>query len=272
MTDVPSHRRWVHRIVARVSRGVGALRATPSSGLRVLLYHAVGSRVPHDQYGMSVTPRAFAEQMRWLREDSGYDITSLESGADALTGRPTGGPQVAVTFDDGFMDVLTVAAPVLARYQIPFTAFVVGGYLERPPASGLYLDPAALRDLAAAPHASIGAHGFTHQPLTHFDHESLGDELRRSRDAVRMCVGTDPLAIGYPYGAVNRDVIGGVEAAGFVIGATSFIGMNRSGVHPLCLRRTEVLAADGLAEFSGRLRGDYDWYSLRQRLYQPPPH
>lgn len=262
----------VQKLVGRVSRTVGIFRGRPRHGLRVLLYHAVGSDVPDDNYGMSVTPQAFAQQMRWLREESGCSITSLEAGVAALAGGTLTGTAVAVTFDDGFRDVQSKAAPVLAEYQIPFTVFVIASHLVQPPPL-LYLDLMAVRELAAMPYASIGAHGFTHRPLTRLTGDSLDEDLRRSREVFAESLGTATTTIAYPHGAVDRRVIGRVEAAGFRIGATSFVGVNQSDVSPLQLRRTEILAHDSLAEFSGKVRGDYDWYHVRQRMYWPlPPH
>ena len=254
------------RVVRGVSRTLGALRSGSRPGLRVLLYHAVGA-IPDDNYGMSVTPGDFADQMRWLREESGCRVVSLQAGLAAIADAP--GTQVAITFDDGFLNVLTEAAPILARHGIPFTVFVVGGYLT--PRRHQYLDPEALRDLASVPHVSIGAHGFTHRPLSRLTRASLDEELRRSRDVLCASLGTEPRAISYPHGAVNRHVVAGAEAAGFTIGATSFVGVNGPGVHPLWLRRTEILTADGLPELSAKLRGDYDWYRFRQQVYWPLP-
>jgi peptidoglycan/xylan/chitin deacetylase (PgdA/CDA1 family) len=236
-----------------------------------LLYHGIGSTVPHDAYGMSVPEHVFCDQIRWLREESGHAIVRLDEGYADFQRGGSNGTAVAVTFDDGLRDVLTTAAPILARYDIPFTAFVVGGYVDEPPEPVLYLDRAAVRELASMPGATIGVHGFTHRPLSRLSSDDVDDELKRCRDVLRDCVGTSPFALSYPHGAVNRRVAARASAAGFAVGATSLTGVNRTGVDPLRLRRTEIVAADGLAEFHGKVRGDYDWYGVRQRLYWPVP-
>jgi peptidoglycan/xylan/chitin deacetylase (PgdA/CDA1 family) len=65
--------------------------------------------------------------MRLVRER--YRPVSLDDITRAMTqdGVPDG--SVAVTFDDGYEDNLTEAAPVLHAYGIPATVFVVTGYV-----------------------------------------------------------------------------------------------------------------------------------------------
>lgn len=38
---------------------------------------------------------------------------------------------VVITFDDGYLDNLTIAAPILARYHMPATIFLPTGYIDR---------------------------------------------------------------------------------------------------------------------------------------------
>jgi peptidoglycan/xylan/chitin deacetylase (PgdA/CDA1 family) len=38
---------------------------------------------------------------------------------------------VAITFDDGYLDTLQVAAPIMAKYGLPAIAFLVTGYVDR---------------------------------------------------------------------------------------------------------------------------------------------
>lgn len=257
-------------LVTVVSRGVGALRSGARPGLRILLYHSIGGADPPDGYGSVVPASSFAEQMRWLREESGLNVVSLAEGAERL-GAGALGTAVAVTFDDGYRDTLTVAAPILARDRIPFMVFVPGAYLEAPPVAGRYLDAAALRELAAVPGASVGGHGHTHRPLTRLTDEALRAELRASAAALADVTGALPTAMSYPHGATDRRVAACARQAGFTLGATSLIGVNGPRVPPMRLRRTEIVGADTGASFAARVRGDYDWYRIKQQLYWPVP-
>lgn len=258
-------------LVSALSRTVGAFRGRPRWGLRILLYHSVGGEAPGDHYGASVAVAAFEQHVRWLREESALPLVSLQAGVAALADGRLRGTTVAITFDDGYLDTLTIAAPLLARLGIPFTVFVVGGFLSRPPSSGLFLDATALRELAAMPGASVGAHGHTHRPLTGLGDADALEELRASGSAVAQVIGVRPTALSYPHGAVDGRVVRLAGLAGYTVGATSLLGVNRPRVPRLRLRRTEVRAGDSLAALIGKVRGDFDWYQVKQRFYWPVP-
>lgn len=61
---------------------------------------------------------------------AGFDLI----GMDAVRGRladPHASPFVAVTFDDGYVDTLDVALPVLRKHGAPATVYVTPGYADR---------------------------------------------------------------------------------------------------------------------------------------------
>ena len=225
------------------------------------MYHAIGRG---DR--TVVTLERFAGHMRWLREESGLSVAPL---MDAVAAIPRLGTAVALTFDDGDRSVLERAVPVLARHGLPCTVFVIGDHLRRPLASDRYLDVSALRELAAVPGVSIGAHGATHRPLPALDDVRLDEELRRSVEALSDVLGRRPAVMSYPHGAVDRRVVSFVARAGFEAAATSLLGVNRPRTARLRLRRTEIDTFDDTRRFSGKVHGDYDWYQLKQRLYWP---
>jgi peptidoglycan/xylan/chitin deacetylase (PgdA/CDA1 family) len=93
----------------------------------VLLYHRVG-RVPSDPQLLCVTPDHFADHLQVIAgRHTPVRLGSLS--AAALNGNVPPGA-VAVTFDDGYLDNLLVAKPLLERSGIPATVFVTSGYVR----------------------------------------------------------------------------------------------------------------------------------------------
>jgi peptidoglycan/xylan/chitin deacetylase (PgdA/CDA1 family) len=86
------------------------------------MYHGIG-HVAIDPWGLFVSPDNFADHMRVLRRVA--HPVPLGRLADVVSnGDPPTRP-VAVTFDDGYANVLHQAAPILAAHAVPATLFVV---------------------------------------------------------------------------------------------------------------------------------------------------
>jgi len=112
-------------------RGAGAVRRLATAVRRrlaprgvILLYHRVAAPA-NDPDALAVTPAHFDEQLRIL------SMLAEPLALDEFERRRTDGTlparAVALTFDDGYRDNLTAAAPALARAGIPATVFVTTG-------------------------------------------------------------------------------------------------------------------------------------------------
>ncbi len=234
---------------------VDAIRHEARPGLRILMYHAVGSRLPHDSYGISIRPERFERHMVLLATADACVVSLGERGAS------TAGLRVAVTFDDGYSDNLHTAAPILARHGIPFTVFVSTAFVDEPDAR--YLSRPELRDLAEVPGATIGSHGATHVPLTTCDDAALWNELHDSRCYLEDILGKAVTVLSYPHGDVDARVREAAERAGYLVGACSHGDINADTRDPLLLGRTEIVASDSTRIFLQKLRGAWDWYRWR---------
>ena len=99
------------------------VRATggQSRGGVILAYHRVASLSP-DTHGLCIPAERFREHVRYLAEHCtpmALEDLVQAARADALPERA-----VAVTLDDGYLDALTTAAPILSEHGVPATFFV----------------------------------------------------------------------------------------------------------------------------------------------------
>src|SRR6185437_3528364 len=95
----------------------------------ILMYHRVAD-VAVDPWRLAVSPGWFERQMADLaRHRSPMPVGEL---VDRLRRGTAPKDAVAVTFDDGYVDNLVYAKPILAEYGIPATLFLPTGSVGQP--------------------------------------------------------------------------------------------------------------------------------------------
>lgn len=182
----------------------------------VLMYHGVG-RVSVDPFGLFVTPERFERQLAGLAR-LGLRGVSLGELGDALgAGRAAG--LIALTFDDGYREVLRNALPALERYGFTATVFAVAGVLGGtnswdPPPRHALMSADDLREVVGRGH-EVGSHGISHVPLAGADRELLAAEVAGSRAEFADRVGVAPRSFCYPYGSVDAAAARAVDEAGY---------------------------------------------------------
>ena len=92
----------------------------------ILMYHRVAS-VRHDPWDLAVAPARFEEQVAYIKRHR--TPMSMDEMADRLREGNLPADAVAITFDDGYLDNLIHAKPVLARHGVPATVFIATGYV-----------------------------------------------------------------------------------------------------------------------------------------------
>ena len=101
------------------------------AGAIILMYHSVArpETEPFIEPRARVSADLFERQMRFLSARRSVVPLSrlVEDIASGVT--PPAGT-VCITFDDGYLDTLTTAAPILERYRLPATLFLATAYIE----------------------------------------------------------------------------------------------------------------------------------------------
>jgi peptidoglycan/xylan/chitin deacetylase (PgdA/CDA1 family) len=182
----------------------------------ILMYHGVAD-VTDDPYHLCVAPSRFAEQMTWLKEHGlrGVGIGTL---VDAMrAGRQRG--LVGITFDDGYVNVLEEALPVLLRHGFGASMFIISGRLgglnEWDEGPRWPLMTARQVGEVAAAGMEIGSHSATHGRLAGVDPGHLEAEVSGSRASLGELLGAPVRGFAYPYGSMDAAARRAVRAAGY---------------------------------------------------------
>ena len=140
---------------------------------------------------------------------------------------------VVITFDDGFEDNLTVAAPLLAERHLPATVYATTGFLRGPTGASAFPTLGrmiAWQDLAGleAMGIEIGAHGHSHRPLDVLSHAEAHEEITLSKQLLERSLGHRVSSFAYPHGYANRWTRDEVRRCGF----RSACGVRNAFSHP----------------------------------------
>jgi peptidoglycan/xylan/chitin deacetylase (PgdA/CDA1 family) len=88
------------------------------------MYHRIATP-DVDPWGLSVSPERFAEQVQALR--TRRTMLSMDAFVDRLQSGDLAHDAVALTFDDGYLDNLRLAKPILEVAGVPATVFLTTG-------------------------------------------------------------------------------------------------------------------------------------------------
>jgi peptidoglycan/xylan/chitin deacetylase (PgdA/CDA1 family) len=134
----------LHTSAQRLCRLFGDDR---KGGAVILMYHSVpdAEARPWVDPRNTTEPDLFAWQMKFLSANRRV-VPLAALTAELENGRSLEPGSVVLTFDDGYLDNYTVAAPILASLGLPATFFLATGYVERG-------DPQWIDDLYSLYHA-----------------------------------------------------------------------------------------------------------------------
>lgn len=184
----------------------------------ILMYHHVCPRgeVPADQaplegWKYSIDPADFEAQLRKLLS-FGRRFVSLDEYLSEIQSGSTS-RLVTVTFDDGWVDNLRYAFPILTALGLPSTLFVVSREMSGVPRNRR-LSTDELRELKDYG-VTVGAHTRTHPNLAQLRDQELVEELGGCKADLEDLLGVDVKYLAYPGGRFNHRVVEVTQQVGF---------------------------------------------------------
>jgi len=229
--------------------------ASAAARVPILMYHYISAN-PHwpgdpIRTRLSVLPRQFAAQLAYLQR-AGYTTITLDDLVAALHGESTLPKQpVILTFDDGYTDFYTNAYPLLQQYSAKATIYIISQKVDTPG----YLTWDQLRELAASPLITIGAHTRTHPMLATLKAEQSWDELAGSKTDLENALGVTVRHLAYPSGNYNELTMQQVNEIGFTTAVTTQAGLVHRADQLFTLHRVRVNGGANLAGFIAGVTG-----------------
>ena len=224
--------------------GFGVLGSIPADGIPILAYHMVSDEDNH--YSISIAD--FEEQMKYLKEE-GYAPISLLEFAKAKKGKfnlPE--KPIIITFDDGYVDNYTNAVPIMEKYGMRGTIFMVVNEIGKE----RYLTLDQLKDLEKR-NIEIGSHTANHLPLATLSSEEKKSEIDKSKLLSEWKGLKTVFFMAYPNGSYDKEVEQMLKDGEYLGGLTGDTGLNTFATNPYQLHRINIPQPFfGLTEFKLR--------------------
>jgi peptidoglycan/xylan/chitin deacetylase (PgdA/CDA1 family) len=227
-----------------------------AKSIPILAYHHVNP-LDGDMVTLSVTH--FEDQMAFLRRRQ-FTPLFISEAVDCLRGtRTMPRKPLVLTFDDGYRDNFQFAFPLLKKYEIKATIFIVTGWMgerrslpekeenlthsqcrdlvEQGQADRIALSWEEARLLEASGLVELESHGHSHDKERYRNLEGLRQDLGQSQEAFTSHLNRKSLHFCWPGGRYDPSSLKVAEELGFVSTCTTERGINVPGSDLLRLKR-----------------------------------
>ncbi|MCF8063096.1 MAG: polysaccharide deacetylase family protein [Deltaproteobacteria bacterium] len=232
----------------------GGLESDGYQTVPILCYHRFGKKKDGP---LSVSEAAFARQMAFLA-DNGYHAIGLGELLDFLNyRRALPKKSVVITIDDGYRSAYDIAYPILRRHGFTAALFVYTDFIGTGAKAMTWQQLGEMK----ANGFEVGSHTVTHCDLSKKSagekdkayRERVKQELLESKQVLDERLGQDTVALAFPYGNADPEILQLCQSLGYRLGVTVRPGANPFFADPLNLRREQIVADNGPA-FQERLK------------------
>lgn len=241
------------------------IRTANRSPIPILTYHQISAKPARGAAFRSlyVAPADFARQMALLSL-LGYRGLSMSALMPYLRG-DLSGKVVGLSFDDGYLNNLTQALPILQRYGFSSTCYFVSQQLGKTNQWDLVhgVVPAPLMDSAQLREwcdggQEVGAHTRHHVHLPKLDGAACREEIVGCKTELEDWCGVPVRHFCYPYGEFAPEQVELVRSLGFESATTTQRSRCHTGEDFMQLPRVPVLRSTTLPLFWWKLVTAYE--------------
>lgn len=205
-------------IIIIISASVPALAASSNDINLSLIYHRI-TLDPKMRDAYTITVEDFESDIKYLLS-KGYTFCTASEYDTKIKSGDKSKKYVAITFDDGYSSDYWFVLPVLKKYNVKATFFIVGSLINTPN----YMNMHQITALSKSPHAEIGSHTYALHRLSATDLENVYKnqsdktiaDYRKNSALLKDITGKNIKAVAYPYGVYTNDINKSLNSEGII--------------------------------------------------------
>ena len=220
-------------------------------GIPILMYHyffdSEAGETGKDSNWMDV--KDFEKQLKYL-SDNNYYYPTWQEVYDFVEGKITlPSKSVVITMDDGHKSIYTYAIPLLEKYKVKATAFIITSK-DNAKKIKKYTNHEYIEFQSHTHNMHQGGCSGGHGGL--FRCISYDKGLADLKKSIEFLGKSDALA--YPFGDVTKNVLTITKDANFKVGVTTQWGYAKKGADPLQLPRVRMYKGIALSTFKSNVK------------------
>ena len=204
----------------------------------IAMYHSV-TPFAAPQNRLAITDATFDRQMHFLKSRR-YNVVPLETLAAMIREKKKIPPKtVSITFDDGYKDNYIYAFPILKKYNLPATLFIITDEVGRPDR----VSWAEVKEMQDSGLVTIGSHTLGPDPLTKYKtKEEVKRQIFDSKKLLEEKLGRQVNTFSYPEGRFTDWIRQLVVDAGYKCAVATNPGKKFSSDDIFALKRLRISA------------------------------
>lgn len=210
----------------------------PCAYVPTLFWHHVQDLGTAKQLGhasLTVDVNIFRTQMQYVKDRGFTTIRPDQLAAFFDAGTPLPPKPILLTFDDGYDDFASDAAPILHEFGFNATAFIPTGLLNNPG----YMSWDTLGNIAGWGTIYFANHTWSHHSMSATS--AVDDQEIMLADSQLAERRYNPVKIfAYPYGTANNNAIAILEKLGYKLAFTTYPGSIQCKAHRFILPRIRI--------------------------------
>jgi peptidoglycan/xylan/chitin deacetylase (PgdA/CDA1 family) len=216
-----------------------------TKGIPVLMYHWVYTKddVPEKLDSNSILDTKLEEHLKYLKENNYYfpSFKELEAYVNGEISLPS--KSVILTFDDGKTNFLKYGIPLLEKYQIPATSFIIGDKDGEKKIKEYASEYISFQSHSYKMHTGGGniGHGGI---ISAMSKQEIIDDLKKNAELVQ-----NNDAFAYPYGDVTETAKEAIKECKILCSFTTHYGRVKVGDDLTYLPRVRVLGDASVKSF-----------------------